>query len=193
MISSPPHSSTVVPTSASTSPESVTSALRTRCSPSASPAASDPTLVAASSSTSEMTTRAPSSANLKAMARPIPEPAPVTMALFPLRRSISLPKTSLYRWSGQYNDARTGGANAPLAGKGAALNPYARWIQDLPQVDTPFEGLEGRMISGPDGEAATYEPGETYDIPSGAEHTAILEAGTCVIDVFQDPDRYNPK
>jgi quercetin dioxygenase-like cupin family protein len=109
------------------------------------------------------------------------------------------------------------------------LNPYARWIQDLPQVDTPFEGLEGRMISGPDGQAvffraaerfgvpphshgaqwgvvvsgllhltvdgeeATYEPGETYDIPGGAEHSAILEAGTCVIDVFQDPDRYSPK
>jgi quercetin dioxygenase-like cupin family protein len=44
-----------------------------------------------------------------------------------------------------------------------------------------------------DGESATYEPGETYDIPGGAEHTAILEAGTCVIDVFQDPDRYSPK
>jgi quercetin dioxygenase-like cupin family protein len=131
--------------------------------------------------------------------------------------------------SDQYNDARTGGANAPSAGKGAALKPYADWIQDLPQVDTPFEGLDGRMISGPDGQAvffraaerfevpphshgaqwgivvtgrlhleiegepATYEPGETYDIPAGAEHTAILEAGTCVIDVFQDPDRYSPK
>jgi quercetin dioxygenase-like cupin family protein len=109
------------------------------------------------------------------------------------------------------------------------LNPYARWIMDLPQVDTPFEGLDGRMISGPDGqvvflrvaervevpphshgaqwgtvvtgllhltvdgEQATYEPGQTYDIPSGAEHSAILEAGTCVIDVFQDPDRHSPK
>jgi hypothetical protein len=28
------------------------------------------------------------------MARPIPEPAPVTMALFPLRRSISPPDSS---------------------------------------------------------------------------------------------------
>jgi quercetin dioxygenase-like cupin family protein len=109
------------------------------------------------------------------------------------------------------------------------LNPYARWIQDLPQADTPFEGVEGYMISGPDGQAvffraaerfevpphshggqwgivvtgplhltidgeeATYEPGDTYDIPAGAEHSAIFEAGTCVIDVFQDPDRYSPK
>jgi quercetin dioxygenase-like cupin family protein len=44
-----------------------------------------------------------------------------------------------------------------------------------------------------DGEPTTYEPGETYDIPAGAEHSAIFEAGTCVIDVFQDPDRYSPK
>jgi quercetin dioxygenase-like cupin family protein len=109
------------------------------------------------------------------------------------------------------------------------LNPYALWIQNLPQVDTPFDGMDGRMISGPDGQAVffraeervevpahahgaqwgvvvtgllhltidgergTYEPGETYDIPDGAEHSAILEAGTCVIDVFQDPNRYSPK
>jgi quercetin dioxygenase-like cupin family protein len=44
-----------------------------------------------------------------------------------------------------------------------------------------------------DGERGTYEPSETYDIPDGAEHSAILEAGTCVIDVFQDPNRYSPK
>lgn len=44
-----------------------------------------------------------------------------------------------------------------------------------------------------DGERGTYAPGDTYDIPAGAEHSAILEAGTCVIDVFQDPDRYGAK
>lgn len=109
------------------------------------------------------------------------------------------------------------------------MNPYADWILGLPQVDTPFEGLEGRMIAGPhgqtvfftaeedfevpahahgaqwgvvvagrlhltvDGEVNTYGPGETYDIPAGAEHSARLEAGTSVIDVFQDPDRYRAK
>jgi quercetin dioxygenase-like cupin family protein len=109
------------------------------------------------------------------------------------------------------------------------MNPYAGWIQNLPQVDTPFKGLEGRMISGPDGQAVffraaerfevpphthgaqwgivvtgrlhltvagepgTYDPGDTYDIPAGAEHSVVLEPGTCVIDVFQDPDRYSPK
>lgn len=43
------------------------------------------------------------------------------------------------------------------------------------------------------GEAGTYEPGETYDIPDGAEHSAVLEAGCAVIDVFRDPDRYEAK
>ena len=114
-------------------------------------------------------------------------------------------------------------------GKEFLMDPYSDWIEDLPEVDTPFTGLEGHMISGPhgqavffraeeefevplhshgaqwgivvtgrlrltvDGEARTYEPGETYDIPPGAEHSARLEAGTCVIDVFQEPDRYSPK
>jgi len=44
-----------------------------------------------------------------------------------------------------------------------------------------------------DGEQATYRPGDAYDIPRGTEHSAILEAGTYLIDVFQDPDRYSPK
>jgi quercetin dioxygenase-like cupin family protein len=109
------------------------------------------------------------------------------------------------------------------------VDPYPDWMKDLPEVDTPFTGLKGRLLSSPhgqavffradedfevpphahgaqwgivvtgrlhlivDGEPATYEPGGTYDIPAGAEHSARLEAGTSVIDVFQDPDRYNPK
>lgn len=109
------------------------------------------------------------------------------------------------------------------------MEPFAGWIGDLPEVDTPFTGLDGRLLSGPDGQAvffraaeevevpphshgpqwgvvvtgllhltvggesATYEPGATYEIGDGEEHSAILEAGTCVIDVFRDPDRYAPK
>jgi quercetin dioxygenase-like cupin family protein len=109
------------------------------------------------------------------------------------------------------------------------MSPFPDWMDDLPEVDTPFTGLEGRLLSSPhgqavffradrefevpphvhgaqwgivvtgrlhlsvDGEAGTYEPGETYDIPAGAEHSALLEAGTCIIDVFRDPDRYDPK
>src|ERR671917_770090 len=125
----------------------------------------------------------------------------------------------------QYNDARIGGANV---GRGATMDPFPDWMNDLPEPDTTFAGLEGRLLSSPhgqavffrateefevpphahgaqwgivvtgrlhltvDGEAGTYEPGDTYDIPAGAEHSARLEAGTCIIDVFQEPDRYNP-
>jgi len=53
--------------------------------------------------------------------------------------------------------------------------------------------VTGRLQLTVDGEATTYEPGETYEIPSGSEHSARLEAGTSLIDVFQDPDRYRPK
>ena len=109
------------------------------------------------------------------------------------------------------------------------MEPFPAWMQDVPEVDTPFTGLEGRLLASPhgqavffrapeefevpphahgaqwgivvtgrlhltvDGEARTYEPGDIYDIPSGAEHGARLEAGTSVIDVFQDPDRYSPR
>ena len=107
------------------------------------------------------------------------------------------------------------------------MGPFPEWVEDLPEVDTPFTGLEGRLLASPHGqavfftaveefevpahahgaqwgivvtgrlhltvggEAETYEPGDTYDIPSGAEHSALLEAGTRVIDVFRDPDRYD--
>jgi quercetin dioxygenase-like cupin family protein len=108
-------------------------------------------------------------------------------------------------------------------------SPYAAWIRALPEVDTPFSGLDGRLLASPhgqavfftaeeefevpphahggqwgvvvagtlhltvDGESNTYAPGDTYDIPAGAEHSAVLAAGTSVIDVFQDPDRYTAK
>lgn len=106
------------------------------------------------------------------------------------------------------------------------MNPFAAWIQALPQVQTPFDGLDGRLLSSPHGQAVffraeedvevpphshgaqwgtvvagrleltiggergTYKPGDTYDIGAGEEHSARLEKGCCVIDVFQDPDRY---
>jgi quercetin dioxygenase-like cupin family protein len=123
----------------------------------------------------------------------------------------------------------TPGQGAQTSGEELLMDPFPDWMYGLPEVDAPFTGLEGRLLSSPhgqavffrankefevpphahgaqwgivvtgrlhlsvDGEARTYVPGETYDIPAGAEHTARLEAGTCVIDVFQDPDRYTPK
>ena len=43
------------------------------------------------------------------------------------------------------------------------------------------------------GETRRYGPGETYDIPAGVEHAVQLKAGTVVIDVFAEADRYRLK
>ena len=109
------------------------------------------------------------------------------------------------------------------------MNSFPGWMESLPEVDAPFTGLEGRLISGSRGqvvffraeedfevpphshgaqwgivvsgrleltvseETGVYGPGDTYSIGGGEEHSARLEAGSCVIDVFQDPDRYTAK
>lgn len=35
-----------------------------------------------------------------------------------------------------------------------------------------------------------YGPGDSYSIPPGVVHSAHISAGTCAIDVFEEPDRY---
>lgn len=37
---------------------------------------------------------------------------------------------------------------------------------------------------------AIRRPGDSYDIPSGTMHSARIKAGTRVIDVFEEADRY---
>ena len=41
-----------------------------------------------------------------------------------------------------------------------------------------------------EGETKVHGPGSSYHIPGGAVHGARIKAGTCVIDVFEEPDRY---
>jgi len=43
------------------------------------------------------------------------------------------------------------------------------------------------------GVAKTYRAGDSYSIPAGVEHGALIKAGTRVIDVFEEADRYAPK
>lgn len=50
--------------------------------------------------------------------------------------------------------------------------------------------VEGRMDLTIAGETKTYVAGDSYSIPAGAEHSARIEAGARVIDVFEEPDRY---
>ena len=109
------------------------------------------------------------------------------------------------------------------------MKPFPAWIGGLPEVDTPFEGLEGRLLSGPHGQTVFFVatkdldvtphshgaqygvvvsgrvelradggervlgPGDTYEIAAGEEHGARVEAGTALVEVFQEPDRYGTK
>ncbi|MEO1948686.1 cupin [Thioclava sediminum] len=55
------------------------------------------------------------------------------------------------------------------------------------QWGTVIEGEAELTIAG---ETRVYRPGDSYDIPAGAEHSARLKAGTKVIDAFEEADRY---
>jgi quercetin dioxygenase-like cupin family protein len=50
--------------------------------------------------------------------------------------------------------------------------------------------LEGEIDFTIGGVTRTYRPGDSYAIPAGVEHGAMIKAGTRVIDVFEEPDRY---
>ncbi|MBD3677835.1 MAG: cupin domain-containing protein [Rhodobacteraceae bacterium] len=50
--------------------------------------------------------------------------------------------------------------------------------------------VEGQIEFTIGGETKTYGPGDSYDIPAGVEHGAKIAAGSRVIDVFEEADRY---
>ncbi|RSK31605.1 cupin domain-containing protein [Rhodovulum iodosum] len=50
--------------------------------------------------------------------------------------------------------------------------------------------VEGEIEFTIGGETKTYRAGDSYAIPAGVEHGALIKAGTRVIDVFEEPDRY---
>ena len=50
--------------------------------------------------------------------------------------------------------------------------------------------IEGSIKLTIDGETKTYKPGESYNIPSGVVHSATIYAGSKVMDIFEEPDRY---
>lgn len=67
--------------------------------------------------------------------------------------------------------------------KGMDLPPHAHGAQ----WGTVLAGEIELTIGG---ETRTYRPGESYSIPAGVTHGARIPAGTRVIDVFEEPDRY---
>lgn len=50
--------------------------------------------------------------------------------------------------------------------------------------------VEGEIELTIGGETRIYRPGDSYSIAAGVEHGARITAGTRVIDVFEEPDRY---
>ena len=50
--------------------------------------------------------------------------------------------------------------------------------------------VEGGIVLTIGGKTRNYGPGDSYSIPAGVEHGALIKAGTKVIDVFEEADRY---
>jgi quercetin dioxygenase-like cupin family protein len=53
--------------------------------------------------------------------------------------------------------------------------------------------VEGEIEFTIGAETRIYRPGDSYSIPAGVEHGAMIKAGTRVIDVFEEADRYRLK
>ena len=53
--------------------------------------------------------------------------------------------------------------------------------------------IAGRLTARTEGMLRSYNPGDRYFIREGLPHAVRFEAGTCVIDVFDDPARYRVK
>lgn len=50
--------------------------------------------------------------------------------------------------------------------------------------------VEGEITFTIGDQTRVYRPGDSYSIPAGVLHGARITAGTRVIDVFQEADRY---
>lgn len=75
------------------------------------------------------------------------------------------------------------------------LTVFFTFLQDM-DLPTHSHGaqwgtvVEGEILFTIGGDTRTYGPGDSYAIPAGVDHGAKIKAGTRVIDVFEEPDRY---
>lgn len=53
--------------------------------------------------------------------------------------------------------------------------------------------LEGSIDFTIGGETKTYGPGDTYYVPAGVAHSAVIHPGFVGVDVFADADRYRAR
>lgn len=72
---------------------------------------------------------------------------------------------------------------------------FFTFLQDFVLPPHAHKGQWGTLVHGSialtiGGETRTCKPGDSWDIPSGVEHSGVIKAGSLVIDVFEEPDRY---
>lgn len=77
----------------------------------------------------------------------------------------------------------------------AGVAVFFTFHKDFELAPHSYKAQWGIVVSGEamftiGGESLTYRPGDTYNIPSGVEHSGKFRAGTTVIDLFEEPDRY---
>jgi len=77
----------------------------------------------------------------------------------------------------------------------AGLVVFFTFLQDM-ELPMHSHGAQwGTVVEGGieltiGGKTRNYGPGDSYSIPAGVEHGALIKAGTKVIDVFEEADRY---
>ncbi|WP_431926348.1 hypothetical protein [Nonomuraea jabiensis] len=103
---------------------------------------------------------------------------------------------------------------------------YPEWVKKLPQINTPFDGAVGWLMSSPHGQVVFWEfpngaevqphrhgpqlgfvlggrtlmtiegetrawvAGETFDIGDQEEHSAVVDPGTFIVEIFEESDRH---
>jgi quercetin dioxygenase-like cupin family protein len=77
----------------------------------------------------------------------------------------------------------------------AGLVVFFDFLKDTALPPHSHKGQWGTVIAGQitltiDGTTRICRPGDSYDIPAGAVHSALVMAGTKAMDVFEEPDRY---
>lgn len=84
-------------------------------------------------------------------------------------------------------------ANAVASSEGLVV--FFTFLQDMDLPPHAHGAQWGTVIEGQieltiGDETAIRRPGDSYSIPAGVMHSARITAGTRVIDVFEEADRY---
>ena len=77
----------------------------------------------------------------------------------------------------------------------AGLVVFFTFVKDMELPPHSHKAQWGTVIAGEieftiDGKTKIYGPGDSYSIPEGVVHGANIKAGSVVVDVFEEPDRY---